>query len=50
LADLLKKMTIKNFKGYSTLQTIDFASPNGKEGSGISAQAASTARGKAKEV
>lgn len=28
-------MTIRNFKGYSNLQTIEFASPNGKEGSGI---------------
>ncbi|NHK28879.1 ATP-binding protein [Parvularcula flava] len=32
----LKKLTISGFRGYSSRQTIPFAIPNGKEGSGIS--------------
>lgn len=31
----MKKINITNFKGYSTQQTIDFAIPNGSDGSGL---------------
>lgn len=33
--ELIKKLTVYGYRGFGEEQTIDFASPNGKEGSGI---------------